>query len=91
MTRPKLIALAALLLLQAGDLISTRLALAVPGVVELNPVVRDLGLYPAKLITCGFCIMLVLYEKKLWRTWCVCALFAAIVGSNLLLVWRHRF
>ena len=91
MTRPKLIVLAVLLLLQAGDLVSTRLALAVPGVVELNPVVRDLGLWPAKLITCGFCIMLVLYEKKLWRTWCVCALGGAIVSSNLLLVWRPRF
>jgi hypothetical protein len=76
-------------LLQAGDLLSTRMALKVPGVMELNPLVRELGLWPAKLIVFGFIALLVYRTKSLGRLWAVCGVYALIVASNVLLFVTH--
>ena len=41
------------------------MALTVPGVMELNPLVRELGLLPAKLLVLGFIALLVYRTKSL--------------------------
>jgi Domain of unknown function (DUF5658) len=89
-TRPRQLALAALLLLQAGDLVSTKLALSVPGIVEFNPLVRWLGVWPAKLVLVAVAVIVVLRTKKLWRAWACAGYYCLVVGSNLLLYWNHR-
>lgn len=88
--KPKWIALAILLLLQAGDFLSTKFALAVPGVVELNPLVRTLGLVPAKLLVLGLVLVLIYRAEKLLRIWILCGTYSAIVASNLALAWRPQ-
>jgi len=65
------------------------LALTVPGVMELNPLVRELGLWPAKLIVFGFIALLVYRTKSLKRLWAVCGVYALIVASNVLLFVTH--
>ena len=89
MSRSKWIALAVLALLQVGDAVSTHLALRVPGVVELNPLVHGLGLYGAKLTVLAAVVLLVWMTEHMRRVWVVCGIYAAIVGSNLLLVLTH--
>jgi Domain of unknown function (DUF5658) len=76
-------------LLQAADGLSTRAALAVPGALELNPLVRSVGLWPAKLLVLALVLLLALRTKKPQRVWTLCGLYAVIVGSNLLLLARH--
>jgi hypothetical protein len=78
-----------LALLQAGDLFSTRMALKVPGVMELNPLVRELGLWPAKLLVLGFIALLVYRTKSQRRLWAACGIYAVIVASNVLLFVSH--
>ncbi len=75
--------------LQAADLFSTRVALKIPGITELNPLVRDLGLWQAKLLVLGLIVLLVWRSKSIRRLWAVCAIYAVIVGSNVLLVVTH--
>jgi hypothetical protein len=76
-------------LLQVGDLLSTRMALKIPGVMELNPLVRELGLWPAKLLVLGFIALLVYRTKSMIRLWGVCGVYALIVASNVLLFVTH--
>ncbi len=79
----------ALALLQAGDLFSTRMALKIPGVMELNPLVRELGLWPAKLLVLGFVALLVYRTRSRRRLWAACGVYAVIVASNVLLFVTH--
>jgi hypothetical protein len=46
----KIVPFLVLCLLQAGDWLSTRAALASPGVVEFNPLVQAMGVGHSKLI-----------------------------------------
>jgi len=85
----KIIPFLVLGLLHAGDLFSTRMALTVPGVMELNPLVRGLGLWPAKLLVIGFIALLVYRTKSVGRLWAVCGVYALIVASNVLLFVTH--
>ena len=82
-TRSKWIALAVLAALQVGDLVSTRLALARPGVVEVGfatPLHRLAGreaVCPAlRLFWCWS-------TEKPRRLWFVCGVYTLIVLSNL--------
>ncbi len=77
-----------LCLLQAADLISTRMALKVPGVLELNPLVRELGLWQSKLTVLVLIVILAYWVKRTGRVravWLVCAVYSLIVASNMLL------
>lgn len=85
----KIVPLLVLSVLQAADLFSTRIALRIPGITELNPLVRDLGLWQAKLLVLGLVVLLVWRSKSIKRLWAVCAIYALMVGSNLLLVITH--
>jgi hypothetical protein len=85
----KIVPFLILCLLQVGDLFSTRLALRVPGVMELNPLVREFGLWPAKLLVCGILVLLVWQTKRMRRLWALCGIYGVIVGSNLLLFLTH--
>jgi len=78
-----------LCLLQAADLLSTMMAVTVPGVVELNPLVRELELWPAKLLVCVLVVLLWWRTKKTGRLWAVCGAYAVIVASNVLLFVTH--
>jgi hypothetical protein len=85
----KVIPFLTLCLLQAGDLFSTRMALKVPGVLELNPLVREFGLWPAKLLVLGLILLLAWRTKKMARLWAVCGIYAVIVASNMLVFVTH--
>lgn len=50
--------------------------LAVPGVIELNPLMCKIGLWPAK-------------TRKPQRVWTLCGLYAVIIANNMLLLARH--
>ncbi len=76
-------------LLQVGDLLSTRLALSRPGVVELNPLVGSFGLWQAKLLVSGFIVLLACRSKKPRKLWAVCGIYTMIVASNVLLFATH--
>jgi hypothetical protein len=78
-----------LILLQAADGLSTRAALAIPGARELNPLVRGVGLWPAKLLVLALALLLALKTEKPQRVWTLCGLYAVIIASNLLLLARH--
>ncbi len=85
----KVIPFLTLCVLQAGDLFSTRMALRIPGVLELNPLVREFGLWPAKLLVLGLILLLAWRTKKMARLWAVCGVYALIVTSNMLVVLTH--
>ncbi|MGA2688249.1 MAG: DUF5658 family protein [Candidatus Korobacteraceae bacterium] len=85
----KIVPFLVLALLQAGDLFSTRMALTIPGVMELNPLVRELGLWPAKLLVLGFIALLVYRTKSRRRLWAACGVYALIVASNILVFVTH--
>lgn len=85
----KIVPFLVLCVLQAGDLLSTRLALKMPGIMELNPLVRELGLWPAKLLVCALVLLLVWQTKRMRRVWTLCGIYAVIVASNLLLLVTH--
>lgn len=87
--RQKIVPFLVLVLLQAGDLFSTRMAMTVPGVVELNPLVSAFGLWPAKLIVFGFIVLLAWRARRTERLWVVCGVYAVIVASNVLLFFIH--
>jgi hypothetical protein len=85
-SRAKWVALFVLLLLQVIDFVSTRLALARPGVVELNPWVRANRLWDVKLYAFCLVCLLVWYGKgRTWHLWVLCGIYGLIVGSNLIL------
>lgn len=86
----KWIAASLLILLQVADGLSTRAALAIPGVVELNPLVRTLGLWPSKALVITLPLALAYITKRPRRLWAVCGVYGLIVVSNSLLVWFHR-
>ncbi|MGA2903552.1 MAG: hypothetical protein ABSD98_06965 [Candidatus Korobacteraceae bacterium] len=77
-----------LCLLQAGDILSTRLAL-LHGAVEVNPVVRAAGLWQAKLVA------FILISLWIWRStrprplWVATAVYGGIVGWNSCLAAMH--
>ena len=85
----KLVPFLILCLLQAGDLFSTRMALTIPGVVELNPLVRGFGLWEAKLLVFGLVVLLAWRTRTMARLWAICGVYAVIVGSNVLLFVTH--
>lgn len=81
-----------LCVLQLADIVSTRLALKVPGVLELNPLVRQLGLWQSKLAVLGVIVLLALWVKRTKRVaavWLVCGVYVLIVASNFRLVIAH--
>ena len=81
-----------LCVLQLADIISTRLALKVPGVLELNPLVRQLGLWQSKLAVLGVIVLLALWvkhSKRVAAVWFVCGVYVLIVASNFRLVIAH--
>jgi hypothetical protein len=78
-----------LCLLQVGDWLSTRMALSIPSVVELNPMVRSLGLWQAKLLMFGIIVLLAWRAKKPRSLWVVCGIYAVVVASNVLLLAIH--
>jgi hypothetical protein len=82
-TRSKWLALGALATLQLGDFISTRLALARPGVVEIGLLPHYTDLLGAKLFALVLCTLLVVINRKPARLWGVCGVYALIVLSNL--------
>ncbi len=75
--------------LQLGDLFSTRMAMKVPGVLELNPIVRRLGLWDAKLLAVALIVLLAWRAKKMGPLWTACGVYACVVVSNVLLVFTH--
>jgi len=81
-----------LCLLQVADLISTRIALRVPGVLELNPLVRQLGLWQSKLTVLLLIVILAFWVKRTKRVaavWLICAIYTLIVASNIRLFVSH--
>ncbi len=88
MLRHKYIALAVLGFLQAADGLTTRAALHA-GAIEGNPLVRDLGLWPAKLLALIIFALIVWRAKKMTIPWIACAVYALVVFSNLLLAVRR--
>jgi Domain of unknown function (DUF5658) len=90
LTQSKWIPLAVLGLLQAADGLSTRAALAIPGSVELNPLVRSLGLWPGKLLVLALVLTLAYITTRPRRLWALCGVYGLILTSNSLLVWLHR-
>jgi hypothetical protein len=78
-----------LILLQVADGLSTRVALAIPGAIELNPLVHNLGLWPAKLLVLALVLLLALKTIKPQRVWLPCGFYVLIIGSNLLLRALH--
>jgi hypothetical protein len=80
---------AMLLVLQAGDLLSTRLAFA-HGAIELNPLVHALGLWQAKLLAILVVALLLIRSTKLRRLWMVVIVYGCIVCWNMLLVAKAR-
>jgi hypothetical protein len=87
--KQKLAIFGLLLILQAGDLLSTRLAFA-HGAVELNPLVRALGLWPAKLLAISIVALLLIRATKLRRVWMLVVTYGCIVCWNILLVAKAR-
>jgi hypothetical protein len=85
----KIVPFLVLCLLQAGDWLSTRAALATPGMVEFNPLVRAMGVGHAKLILVVAAIPLLWYTKKPWHLWALCGFYAVVVASNALLSVIH--
>ena len=85
----KIIPLLILCLLQLGDLFSTRLALKVPGVIELNPLVREFGLWQAKVLVFGLIVLLAWQTKRMRRLLTLCGIYAVIVASNVMLFVNH--
>jgi hypothetical protein len=85
----KIIPFLILCLLQLGDLFSTRLALKVPGVIELNPLVREFGLWQAKVLVFGLIVLLAWQTKRMRRLWTLCGIYAFIVASNVMLFVNH--
>jgi Domain of unknown function (DUF5658) len=85
----KMVPFLILCLLQVGDLFSTRLALKVPGVMELNPLVREFGLWQAKLLVFGLIVLLAWQTKRIRQMWTLCGIYAVIVASNVLLFVTH--
>jgi hypothetical protein len=57
--------------------------------MELNPLVRQLGLWPAKLLVCALVLLLVWQTKRMRRVWTLCGIYAVIVASNVLLLVTH--
>lgn len=85
----KIVPFLILCLLQAGDLLSTRMALTIPGVTELNPLVRQFGLWQAKLLVFGLIVLLAWQTKRMRWLWTLCGIYAVIVASNVLLFVTH--
>ncbi len=65
------------------------MAMAIPGVVELNPLVREFGLWQAKLLVFGLIVLLAWRTNRMGRLWTLCGIYAVIVGSNVLLFVTH--
>lgn len=74
-----------LCMLQAADAASTRLALHLPGTIELNPLVRLLGLWPAKLLILALLLLWAWRTRRPGRLWAVAAVYTCIVLSNVVL------
>ncbi len=85
--RGKLIPVIVLCILQLGDLLSTRLALA-HGAVETNLLVSSIGLWAAKLLCVAIVAIIAWHTRKPSRIWAVCAFYAIVVSWNLSLLRR---
>ena len=86
----KWIAFSFLTFLQVVDYVSTRLATSIPGVVELNPLVRSTGLILSKLLVFAMIMTLVWITRRPKRLWFVCSIYTLIVSSNILLYVSHK-
>jgi hypothetical protein len=85
--RGKLIPAIVLCILQLGDFLSTRLALA-HGAVESSIFVNSVGLWAAKLLCLAIVAVLVWCTRKPSRIWAVCVFYLIVVGWNLSLLRR---
>lgn len=83
--KQKLAIFMTLVALQAGDLLSTRLAFA-HGAIELNPLVHGLGLWQAKLLAVCIVALLLIRGVRLRRLWMVVIIYGCVVCWNVLLV-----
>jgi hypothetical protein len=70
--------------LQAGDYLSTRLALASPSMVELNPIVRYVGLWEIKVIGLIGLTLLIWWGKQMRAIWIVNIVFIFVILNNLM-------
>ena len=80
-------------LLQLFDFMSTRSAMALHEVVELNPLMRGasgqadmLKVVAAKLLVCALAYVLIRRTQRLRLVWVACGLYGLIVLSNWLLL-----
>ena len=98
MTPTKWAVWAGMVLLQAGDIVSTMLAYARHPMTmyETNPLVRDAALHPVlwKMVVFKFLTMFLLWlvlrakARRLWIYYGTCGLYSAVVAWNLVLaVW----
>jgi Domain of unknown function (DUF5658) len=83
----KTVALSLLLLLQAGDYLSTRLSMN-HGAVEGNPLLSPSGgassnLLLAKLAVCMLGYLLLRRCHGMWHVWALCGFYAAVVIWNI--------
>jgi hypothetical protein len=85
--RGKLIPAIVLCILQVGDLLSTRLALA-HGAIETNVFVSSVGLYSAKLACLAVVALFAWHTRRPSRIWAVCAFYLIVVSWNLSLLQR---
>jgi hypothetical protein len=85
--RGKLAPAIALCILQLGDFLSTRLALA-HGAVESSIFVNSVGLWGAKLVCVACVAVLALLAHKPSRLWAACVFYPIVVGCNLSLLLR---
>ena len=85
--RGKLIPAIVLCILQLGDLLSTRLALA-HGAIETNLFVNSVGLYSAKLVCLAIVVLFAWHTRRPSRIWAVCVFYLVVVTWNLSLLQR---
>ena len=81
------LAILLLVSLQLGDLASTKLALH-HGAVELNPLVRTVGLWQAKLLVIGLVVGYSLLHRSTKVLWVGCGIVGVTVVWNLSLLGR---
>lgn len=87
--KQKVAILVIMVVLQAGDLLSSRLAFA-HGAAELNPLVNALGLWEAKLLVLCVLGLMLICTTRLRGLWTVVVIYGYVVGWNLFLVAKTR-
>lgn len=89
MNGSKWTALVVLTLLQTADAVSTRIVIGAGG-IELNPLVRGLSLYGAKVVVFTAVCLLAWMTTRPRRLWVLVGLYGGIVAWNSSLILLHR-